>query len=108
MTSHSSRRSRRARKRRGTRLRTKVVALLVSMAALWAFAAFVTLREGLNLLWVTTLTEHVGKPTEALLAELQHERRLSVVYLASGPGDRAPLVEQRARTDKALSAYRRQ
>ena len=31
---------------RGTRLRSKVIALLLSLTALWGFAAFVTLREG--------------------------------------------------------------
>jgi signal transduction histidine kinase len=107
MSSHSSRRSRRSRKVRGTKLRTKVVALLLSLAALWAFAAFVTLREGLNLLWVTTLTENVGRPTEALLAELQRERRLSVVHLASSAGDRVPLDAQRTRTDAALTTYQK-
>ena len=110
MSSHSSRRSRRSRKLRSTHLRTKVVALLVSLSALWAFAAFVTLREGLNLLWVSTLTERVGRPTEALLAELQRERRVSVVYLATTTdriSQRAALADQRQKTDAALATFRR-
>ncbi len=110
MSSHSSRRSRRFRKSRGTRLRTKVVALLLSLTALWAFAAFVTLREGLNLLWVTTLTDNVGRPTESLLAALQQERRLSVVYLATAAdrGEHArSLRDQRERTDEDLATFRR-
>ena len=107
MSSHSSRR---LRKSRGTRLRTKVVALLLSLTALWAFAAFVTLREGLNLLWVSTLTDSVGRPTESLLAALQQERRLSVVYAADA-ADRSEQTQslraQRARTDEDLAAFRR-
>jgi hypothetical protein len=87
---------------RNTRLRTKVAALLLSLTALWAFAAWVTLREGVNLLWVTTLDSAIAEPTDPLLAELQKERRLTVVKI-SKPGaqqDKA-LREQRKRTDKA-------
>jgi anti-sigma regulatory factor (Ser/Thr protein kinase) len=87
---------------RNSRLRIKVTALLVSLTALWAFAAWVTLREGVNLLWVATLDKHIAQPTDPLLAELQRERRLSVVQLA-GPGSQrqAALRAQRARTDRA-------
>jgi hypothetical protein len=87
---------------RNSRLRMKVTALLVSLTALWAFAAWVTLREGVNLLWVATLDKHIAQPTDPLLAELQRERRLSVVRLA-GPGSRqqSALRAQRARTDRA-------
>jgi signal transduction histidine kinase len=109
MSSHSTRRS---RKFRGTRLRTKVIALLVSLVALWAFAAFVTLRGGLNLLWVSTLTERVGRPTESLVAALQQERRLSVVYQATPAAtdrseQRRSLAEQRQRTDEAVATFKR-
>ncbi len=68
-------------------MRTKVVALLVSLAALWAFAAFVTLREGLNLLWLTTLDDNVGAPSESLVQALQLERRLSLVYLGGSKAE---------------------
>src|SRR6266542_2821875 len=66
------------------RVRTKVVALLVSLVALWAFAAFVTLREGLNLLWVAALDKGVAQPNESLLLAMEQERRLSMVVLGSG------------------------
>ncbi|OLB77443.1 MAG: hypothetical protein AUI14_16005 [Actinobacteria bacterium 13_2_20CM_2_71_6] len=93
---------------RTTRVRTKVVALLVSLAALWTFAAFVTLREGVNLLWVTTLDKGVGKPTESLLSALQQERRLSLVYLGGRRADqRAALADQRSQTDTAAANFRR-
>src|SRR5262245_3200099 len=92
---------------RSMRVRTKVVALLISLAALWAFAAYVTLREGLNLLWVSTLDQKVGRPTDALIIELQQERRLTLAYLGAGSAQRAPLVAQRERTDDARVNFQR-
>ncbi|MEU8306035.1 nitrate- and nitrite sensing domain-containing protein [Actinomadura sp. NPDC048955] len=84
---------------RNSRLRTKIAALLVSLTALWAFAAWVTLREGVNLLFVSTL-DSVVAPSDPLLVELQHERRLTVTMLASGQRRPDLLDAQRARTDK--------
>ncbi|TDD36572.1 HAMP domain-containing protein [Nonomuraea terrae] len=92
---------------RKTSLRTKVTALLLSLAALWAFAAWVTLREGVNLLWVTQVNESVVDPSESLLEELQKERRMSAVELsdrASSMSDQ--LDEQRKRTDGLLAVFR--
>ena len=45
-----------------TRLRTKVIALLASLVALWSFAAWVTVADGFNLLWVQTLDSQVAEP----------------------------------------------
>lgn len=84
---------------RNSRLRTKIAALLVSLTALWAFAAWVTLREGVNLLFVSTLDSVVG-PSDPLLVELQHERRLTVTLIASGQRRPDLLAAQRERTDK--------
>src|SRR4051812_37075336 len=87
---------------RNSQLRTKVAALLLSLAALWAFAAWVTVREGVNLLWVASLDQGVGQPSNALVTELQAERRLSMINLGSqGWQRRAELDAQRVRTDKA-------
>ncbi|WP_310739580.1 nitrate- and nitrite sensing domain-containing protein [Microbispora sp. H10830] len=88
-------------------MRTKVAALLVSLTALWAFAAWVTVREGVNLIWATTIDSGVAQPSEPLLLELQRERRLSVVRV----GDparvlRKDLQDQRARTDAAVGAFK--
>ncbi|MEV0232933.1 nitrate- and nitrite sensing domain-containing protein [Nonomuraea sp. NPDC050786] len=83
-------------------VRTKVTALLVSLVALWGFAAWVTLREGVNLIGATTVDSGAVQPSERLLAELQRERRLAVVAL--GTGERTPdklMRDQRARTDVA-------
>ena len=90
---------------RGTRVRSKIVALLVSLVALWAFAAYITVQAGLNLLWINSLDQGVGRPTDALVTALQTERRLSVEYLASdGRGSRQPLDDARQATDRAREA----
>ena len=52
--------------------------LLVSLAALWAFAGYVTFREGLNMLWVTVKANEVGIPLSVLTDALEDERQLSV------------------------------
>ncbi|GEM_PF-549791 len=82
--------------------------MLVSLTALWAFAAYVTLRDGLNLLGVSALDTGVGRPTEAVVTALQQERRLSLVALGSGGSDQhTALVAQRASTDEADATFRR-
>ncbi|WFE41272.1 nitrate- and nitrite sensing domain-containing protein [Micromonospora sp. WMMD998] len=87
---------------RSTNLRTKIIALLASLVALWAFAAWVTVRDGFNLLGVQALNARVFEPSDPLLLELQNERRLSLRYLGeSDPGQLAELRAQRERTDEA-------
>jgi hypothetical protein len=94
-------------KSRSSHVRLKIVALLVSMTALWAFAATVTLREGLNVLFVATLTDKVGKPTESLVDALQQERRLSVVTVGDGTqAQRRALAATREHTDAVLRTWR--
>ncbi|QKW39414.1 nitrate- and nitrite sensing domain-containing protein [Actinomadura sp. NAK00032] len=89
---------------RNSRLRTKIAALLLSLTALWAFAAWVTLREGVNLLWVSTYDSKLATPSDPLLVELQRERRLTAVWIAS-PSQRRheELTTQRTRTDRAAA-----
>jgi hypothetical protein len=65
----------------------------------------VTLREGLNLLSVATLASDVGSPTDALVTELQRERRLSLVFLAGGVQERSALATQRRRTDDTRKVF---
>ncbi|GLW12398.1 hypothetical protein Misp01_75260 [Microtetraspora sp. NBRC 13810] len=94
---------------RKSRVGTKVTALLLSLVALWVFAAWVTLREGVNLLWVSRLDVGVAQPSQTLVIEIQHERRLSVVALAAnGPNARAALAAQRARTDALRAEFEEQ
>ncbi|GHH69412.1 hypothetical protein GCM10017673_19830 [Streptosporangium violaceochromogenes] len=95
---------------RNARLRTKVTALLVSLIALWAFTAWVTVREGLNMLGVSKLDTAVAEPSERLLAELQAERRVSLIYLGdSRPArqQREALGAQRKRTGETVATFRR-
>ncbi|MCQ0018334.1 nitrate- and nitrite sensing domain-containing protein [Actinomadura madurae] len=77
--------------------------MLLSLTALWAFAAWVTAREGINLLWVSTLNT-VVTASNPMLVELQNERRLTVVYLAApNQHGREAMVAQRGKTDKTVA-----
>ncbi|GAA4628141.1 nitrate- and nitrite sensing domain-containing protein [Actinoallomurus vinaceus] len=90
-----------------TRLRLKVTVLLTVVTCLWGFAAYVTARQGLDLLSVNTIDQRVGRPTVDLVTALQQERRLSAVYLGDpSPANRAALDAQRGRTDKADATFR--
>ncbi|MEV0155712.1 nitrate- and nitrite sensing domain-containing protein [Micromonospora sp. NPDC050686] len=92
---------------RSSNLRRKVVALLASLVALWAFAAWVTLREGANLLWVQMLDSQVAQPGEPLVLELQAERRASAAFLGgAGGSQRAELTEQWQRTTQVAGTFR--
>ncbi|MER5336023.1 nitrate- and nitrite sensing domain-containing protein [Micromonospora sp. NPDC002717] len=91
-------------------IRSKLTALVVvpvtALLALWIFATTLTFGPALDLLAARTLLYDLGHPGEAVVAELQRERRLSVVHLAGG--DVAPgLAEQRQRTDRAVAELRR-
>ncbi|MCZ7436542.1 nitrate- and nitrite sensing domain-containing protein [Micromonospora sp. WMMC241] len=89
---------------RSTNLRTKIIALLASLIALWGFAAWVTVRDGFNLLGVQALNARVFEPSDPLLLELQNERRLSLRYLGeSDPAQLQELQAQRGRTDDAAT-----
>ncbi|KAB1910536.1 nitrate- and nitrite sensing domain-containing protein [Micromonospora sp. AMSO31t] len=89
---------------RSTNLRTKIIALLASLIALWAFAAWVTVRDGFNLLGVQALNARVFEPADPLLLQLQNERRLSLLYLGqSDPDQLSELVAQRQRTDDSAA-----
>ncbi|BCB84609.1 sensor histidine kinase [Phytohabitans suffuscus] len=78
----------------------------MSLFALWAFAAYVTLREGFNLLTVSRLDSEVSQPSEKLLLELQKERRLTLVYLGRpGSAEQSALAAQRATTDAARVTF---
>ncbi|MFC3500256.1 nitrate- and nitrite sensing domain-containing protein [Micromonospora krabiensis] len=92
---------------RSSNLRTKVVALLASLVALWGFTAWVTIRDGVNLLGVQALDSKVFNPTEPLLLQLQLERRTSLALLGR-PDDerRAALAEIRPRTDKLAADFK--
>lgn len=89
-------------------LRNKIFAVLASLVALWAFAAYVTVGQGLSLVWLAALEQQVAKPTEALIAAIQAERRESVTFAASGSaGGRDALDAARIGTDQAERRLRR-
>ncbi|GAA3142660.1 nitrate- and nitrite sensing domain-containing protein [Nonomuraea roseoviolacea subsp. carminata] len=91
---------------RNSRLRTKVTALLLSLTALWAFAAWVTLRDGVNLLWVSQIDASVIDPSEPLLVELQRERRMTMIRLGNpSTRTRQDLKAERQAADKARAAF---
>ncbi|GAB4059739.1 nitrate- and nitrite sensing domain-containing protein [Catellatospora paridis] len=65
------------------------------------------MREGLNLFWISTLDQEVGRPTDSLVAALQAERRISAVVLAAGDSaHRDELATARATTDAAAARFR--
>ena len=90
-------------------IRAKIIALVVvpvaALPALWIFATTLTVGPALDLLAARTLLSDLGRPGETLVAELQRERRLSVIASPApppaGPG------RQRDRTDEAIAELRR-
>jgi signal transduction histidine kinase len=80
---------------------------LVSLVALWLFATSITLPAALRLVDVGTIYSEIGRPTESLVAELQHERKLAQVYLGTARRDPAAFTAQRARTDAVIASWRR-
>lgn len=91
-------------------IRSKLMALVITpvaaLLALWIFATMLAFGPALDLLAARTLLYDLGRPGEALVAELQRERWLSVVQLA-GAEELPALREQRLRTDRALTELRR-
>ncbi|MDL4819182.1 sensor histidine kinase [Actinomadura opuntiae] len=95
-------------------IRSKVAALLlvplVSLVAIWVYAADITGRAALAQRKYHTLNEQFAASGQGLLVELGKERQASVVFL-SGPrraaSTPASLTGQRARLDKAVAAFRR-
>lgn len=87
-------------------LRNKIFAVLASLVALWAFAAYVTVGQGLSLVWLAALEQQVAKPTESVIAAIQAERRESVTFAATGAADRGALDAARTGTDQAVHRLR--
>ncbi|HZE32861.1 MAG TPA: nitrate- and nitrite sensing domain-containing protein [Actinoallomurus sp.] len=93
-------------------VRFKIILLLivplVSLSTLWAFAASITLGDGLNLRHVNAIQDHLGYPSGALGSALEQERRLSLVFLGSkADGDRAAMESGRLVTDRQAEQFRR-
>ncbi|GAA4081632.1 sensor histidine kinase [Actinomadura miaoliensis] len=110
--SSTGHRRRRAGTGRFRTVRFKVVLLvlvsLVSLGALWTFAASVTLGEGLNLRKIESVQDHFEYPSGALGSALQAERRATLVFLGSRtPSDRAAMEGVRLITDRQAEVFRR-
>jgi signal transduction histidine kinase len=81
---------------------------LVSLVALWGFAATVTFRDAVAKRDGVTENRTIGGPSQVLLSELVQERLQSVVWLGSGRRiGGAQLAAQHGRTDTAVAAFRR-
>ncbi|MFE9100746.1 sensor histidine kinase [Actinomadura geliboluensis] len=97
-------------------IRSKVTALLLvpllSLVALWGYAASVTGRDALAQRKYHTLDRVFGASGQSLLVELGKERQSSAVFLStprSTPGGvPVTLVAQRTRVDKAVEHFRRE
>ncbi|MEU8931204.1 nitrate- and nitrite sensing domain-containing protein [Streptomyces sp. NPDC048409] len=97
---------------RGKSIRRKIVALLlvplVSLTAVWGFAAVLTGREVTRMFHVSHTVEDLGYPAEDTARVLQQERRQTLVYLADprAADARAALNRTRAATDTAVAELR--
>lgn len=97
---------------RGTTIRRKIVALLliplVSLTAIWAFAATLTGREVWGLLDIERIVNDVGYPTEDAVQALQQERRAAMLYLADPRRSdfKAGLAKQEQATDTVFATVR--
>ncbi|MFB4311646.1 nitrate- and nitrite sensing domain-containing protein [Actinomadura sp. GTD37] len=97
-------------------IRSKVTALLLvpmlSLVALWGYAASVTGREALAQRRYHTLDREFAPSGQGVLVELGRERLASAVFLgtprASAGGTPADLVAQRVRVDRAVEHFRRE
>ncbi|MDG4820429.1 nitrate- and nitrite sensing domain-containing protein [Asanoa sp. WMMD1127] len=91
-------------------IRSKIISLvavpIAALTALWIFATTLTLGPALSLLSAQGLLDDVGRPGENVVAELQQERRLSLVYLA-GRTSPERLAAARVETDNAIAEFRR-
>ncbi len=92
-------------------IRAKIISVLlvplVTLIAMWALTTWVTLGPGLNLLDAQNNLENIGRPAQALIAELQAERKLSFTYVATGRPESRSLTAQRDQTDAAANDFLR-
>ncbi|GAA3122400.1 nitrate- and nitrite sensing domain-containing protein [Nonomuraea salmonea] len=83
------------------KISTLLVIPLVSLVALWGFAASTTSGEALNLLKVETIWTGVINNADRLVSELQTERLASAERLAGTGGDEDTIAQARAKVDEA-------
>ncbi|SFJ93627.1 Histidine kinase-, DNA gyrase B-, and HSP90-like ATPase [Streptosporangium canum] len=92
-------------------IRVKIFTLLivpiVSLVAIWAFAATLTLQSGQELLRAGEGYERGVLPTRAVTTAIQHERLLSLSVLGGSTISRTELDAQRIRTNTARADLER-
>jgi signal transduction histidine kinase len=97
---------------RGTTIRRKIVALmlipLVSLTAIWAFAATVTARAVWGRPDIQRVAENVGYPVGDAMSSLQQERRVAMVYIANTRDSQARIAydKQEHATDGSIARLR--
>ncbi len=94
--------------RRSIRLRILLLVLvpILSLIGLYAFAVSITASDAINLARSKTVKNTIGLPTGQLEAQVDAERLLAVVYLASpNPLTLAALHAQEAKTSKAVAVF---
>jgi signal transduction histidine kinase len=77
---------------------------LVTLVVMWVLATWVTVPPGLVLLDAQTSVEAVGRPVQAVITQLQAERKLAVAYLAGA--DESAWRDQAQVTDAAVADLR--
>ncbi|MEV6927248.1 nitrate- and nitrite sensing domain-containing protein [Dactylosporangium sp. NPDC051485] len=95
-------------------IRAKIITLLVpplaSLVVMWVFATTLTAGAAFELFDSQTYYALSGKPSESVIVELQRERKLTQVYLATGRQEGRPettaLTDQRAKADAVLADFR--
>jgi signal transduction histidine kinase len=80
---------------------------LISLIALWAYAAFGTIGPAIAKRNTDTINKDVGGPAQGLLLQLAQEQADTFIWQsAHGLVPRASLDAQRAHTDATVSAFR--
>ncbi|MEE4545390.1 nitrate- and nitrite sensing domain-containing protein [Streptomyces sp. V4-01] len=97
---------------RGTTIRRKIVALLliplVSLTAIWAFAATLTARAVWGRPDIQRVAENVAFPLGGAISSLQQERRVGMVYIANTRDSQARIAfdKQEHATDASVAKLR--
>ncbi len=95
--------------RRSIRLRIFLLVLIpiLSLVGLYAFVVSITARDAINLARSKTVKNTIGLPTGQLEAQIDAERLIAAVYLASpNPLTLAALHAQELKTGRAVSGFR--
>ncbi|HZE30602.1 MAG TPA: nitrate- and nitrite sensing domain-containing protein, partial [Actinoallomurus sp.] len=80
---------------------------LLSLAAFWAFAAYLTAQDAFEKYEALTTYRKVAMPATALAATLQQERVATAVLVSTGGKDRGGVTTARAAADAAQNTFRR-